>query len=454
MTTKKFVPMTGLDTMTQEEREAYYKAACEYLGLRDDQNLLEYIWLDDGNMGRHLVLYIKSGATDSLREFHGISVVEMKECFGDGFVSFIAKGVKGNRTDIAVGSATTKGLVGRALENAIMTAQTRASRRLTLQLTGGGLLDETEVKTPSELAKANLLTTPVGSIHTAPAVQENASIGKDITASPIICEHANEVPAVCTCSCELCIKNPLCQDSKLKQRDAVTRASNEVVRKAIEDVIVDPPAEGKKRRKRRTVQLEEPKADAPVFDAGGPPNITPSPAQLAAREALERSLPKLVQESPEDKEIREAEERIAALKAKKAAAATPEPIATPQPVTVVVPSSAAVPTLVQATEPPPPTSKPKKDMPTPEQKEAFQTRRFKYTNEILKNAGMKNCEGIGGISFKLRNLVRIMFPGVLEEGGFTVSQWNIFLGYLDENLQQLGPEGLVKLINQKIGAKE
>jgi len=129
MEKQKFVPLTGLDNLSETEKHDYYVNCCAHYGIPAELNLLQFMWLDsnDGTGEKHLVLYAKRGATDLMRGVHGISVDEIKETLGDGFVMFTAKGHdKTGRTDVAVGSANLKGLSGKHLDNALMTAQTRA----------------------------------------------------------------------------------------------------------------------------------------------------------------------------------------------------------------------------------------------------------------------------------------------------------------------------------------
>jgi hypothetical protein len=104
-------------------------------------------------------------------------------------------------------------------------------------------------------------------------------------------------------------------------------------------------------------------------------------------------------------------------------------------------------------EPPPPPRVELKDQPNAEQIKVFKDRLFNYTNIILKQGKMIPCEGIGGIAQKMLFFVKAMFA-TAETKHLTVNQWESFLGFLDEKYAEIGAEGLVKLINQKIGAKE
>src|SRR5258705_13564344 len=69
-----------------------------------------------------------------------------------GLVTFIATGsVPSGRQEMAVGSSYIEGLRGDKKAHGVMTASTRAVRRLTLQFVTGGVLDETEVQAQSDL---------------------------------------------------------------------------------------------------------------------------------------------------------------------------------------------------------------------------------------------------------------------------------------------------------------
>src|SRR5690606_4394457 len=104
----------------------------------------EYITLNG-----KLTLYAKRDATDQLRKIHGVSVeITGREMYGDSIyvVTARARDSQG-RTDEAIGAVSIAGLKGEALANAIMKAETKAKRRVTLSICGLGWLDETEVST-------------------------------------------------------------------------------------------------------------------------------------------------------------------------------------------------------------------------------------------------------------------------------------------------------------------
>lgn len=123
------------------ERVHYYRAVCQSIGVNPLTKPFEYIPLS----GR-LVLYAKKDCTDQLRSLHAVSILEVQpQQIGDLYV-VTAKAADGaGRTDMATGAVHIKGLAGEPLANAMMKAETKAKRRVTLSLCGLGMLDESEV---------------------------------------------------------------------------------------------------------------------------------------------------------------------------------------------------------------------------------------------------------------------------------------------------------------------
>lgn len=413
MSKKKFVPLTSLDNLTDEQKTEYKINACEFFGIPAELNLLEFMRLDSGDSGTHLVLYAKKGATDMLRESRGISVDEIKETLGDGFIMFTAKGHdKTGRTDVAVGAADTKGRSGKALSDAIMTAQTRASRRLTLQFVGGGLLDESEVtNTTTNISSA---TQPLAEIAAPAQLSPNAAPGRDITQEKPLNEAEKRYE-------KAIIKMAFEPDPPFKISPRPVEAPSLKVGDVVQTtegpatVLETGTSVPKKRRRRKSeVVLESPGQNVglPATPANGP-----TEAQAAAAAALAG---------------------VNAVKLAEAAAVVPEPPTT-IPVAIEVPLTPKVEW---------------KDQPSEVQKKDFRERLFNYTNIVLRQGKMIPCEGIGGVERKIALFVKTMFSDAKETKYLTVNQWETFLGYLDEKFKELGAEGLVKLINEKIGAKE
>ena len=132
-----------LKELTPAQRTEYFKAVCESVGLNPLTRPFEYITLNG-----KLTLYARKDATDQLRKLHGVSVqIVSRERIDDVYaVTAKATDVQG-RTDESIGAVAIGSLKGDALCNAIMKAETKAKRRVTLSICGLGMLDEAELET-------------------------------------------------------------------------------------------------------------------------------------------------------------------------------------------------------------------------------------------------------------------------------------------------------------------
>jgi hypothetical protein len=138
------VVITGdLSQLTQAERIGYYARVCQSLGLNPLTRPFDYITLNG-----KLTLYARRDATDQLRKVNGISVTSIRRD-SDPELGLQVVTVEGRdrhgRIDSSIGVVSTKGLTGETLANALMKAETKGKRRMTLSLAGLGWLDETEV---------------------------------------------------------------------------------------------------------------------------------------------------------------------------------------------------------------------------------------------------------------------------------------------------------------------
>ncbi|WP_347243875.1 hypothetical protein [Thermogutta sp.] len=133
-----------LARLSPEQRLTYYKMICESLGLNPLTRPFEYIYLNG-----KLVLYARRDATDQLRRIHRVSITHLEGREEGGlYIVTVTGRLPDGRQDVATGAVPIEGLSGDAKANAIMKAETKAKRRLTLSLCGLGILDETEVDIP------------------------------------------------------------------------------------------------------------------------------------------------------------------------------------------------------------------------------------------------------------------------------------------------------------------
>ena len=190
--------MGDLSKLTEEQRVDYYLTTCKSLGLNPLTKPFLYLILN-GKM----VLYATRDCTDQLRKINGVSVTELLESTQENVFIIKAKGMdKTGRTDAATGAVNIGGLKGDSLANAIMKAETKAKRRLTLSICGLGMLDETEVESipGASIVEANVTQTVTdpkpAPVKTAkPTPPPKATIPVEAPTKPPVPKETPKAPA-------------------------------------------------------------------------------------------------------------------------------------------------------------------------------------------------------------------------------------------------------------------
>lgn len=156
-----------LAQLTPEQRLNYYKSVCDTLGLNPLTKPFDYIVLDN-----KLVLYARKDCTEQLRKRYNISLrIRSREAV-EGVYTVIARASlpANKRVDEAMGAVPleitrdgkTVPLTAIGKANAMMKAETKAKRRVTLSICGLGIMDESELETvfelppPSEIIERNV----------------------------------------------------------------------------------------------------------------------------------------------------------------------------------------------------------------------------------------------------------------------------------------------------------
>ena len=130
-----------LSKLSTQDRLFYYTKVCESVGLNPLTRPFDYLVLNN-----RTVLYAKRDATDQLRKIHGVSVtIKSRENLEGVYIVTANAKDKNGREDESTGAVNITGLKGEQLANALMKAETKAKRRVTLSICGLGMLDETEV---------------------------------------------------------------------------------------------------------------------------------------------------------------------------------------------------------------------------------------------------------------------------------------------------------------------
>jgi len=154
-----------LSKLTPAQRVSYYQATCKSLGLNPLTRPFDYLVLN-GKM----ILYARRDATDQLRAIKGISItITKRETINEVYV-VTAQASEGGRTDESTGVVSMKGLSGDALANAMMKAESKAKRRVTLSIVGLGMSDETEVETIPQAKKVEVDTQTGEILESSPFV--------------------------------------------------------------------------------------------------------------------------------------------------------------------------------------------------------------------------------------------------------------------------------------------
>jgi hypothetical protein len=140
---EKIVIGGDLAGLNAAQRAEYYGAVCRSLGLNPLTKPFEYL-----NLNGKLRLYALRDCADQLRRLHGISIyIANRERLSDIYVVTARAKDHHGREDESTGAVTVGNLKGDELANALMKAETKAKRRVTLSIAGLGWLDETELET-------------------------------------------------------------------------------------------------------------------------------------------------------------------------------------------------------------------------------------------------------------------------------------------------------------------
>lgn len=407
MAKKNLVIQHDLSKLTEIQVAEYLRDVSAFIGLDPDLNGLDTIWMDNENgPGRSLVVYARRGTAEILRENMGIQVSSLDNKEVNGSIVFTAAGKnKDGRQEIATGSKFIGGLTGKTHDNAIMTASTRALRRLTMQFTKLGILDESEIESvhnaaPNPAAGAELAGSPAV-IPPAPAVVNNAP-GKDVTPTPSIAEvYAEGAKALAA------MPNPI---------PLVT---------SIPDIPATP-------------------APAPVISAPAPvaaaKEVAPAPRRAPRTRKNTVSMdvePEVVNAPVPAAPVSYPSSSMAAV----AASIPPAPPVAPQP----APAPVAAPVAVPAAG----TSVPNQgtgflDQPTEAQMADYRKRVSVYTNEL------PSSENMGSVQ-KMRAFITKMSGTPPQQ--MTTDQWEEMLSWFESFVERNQVKGLVKYINDSLGVK-
>ena len=149
---ERVVMQGDLAKLSPEQRVTYYHSVCKSIGLNPFTRPFDYISLNG-----KLTLYAKKDATEQLRQLKHISIVSLEGRIIDDLYIVTAKATTPDgRIDQATGAVTLGHLKGDAKANAIMKAETKAKRRVTLSIGGMGWTDESELESMPDATRADV----------------------------------------------------------------------------------------------------------------------------------------------------------------------------------------------------------------------------------------------------------------------------------------------------------
>jgi hypothetical protein len=236
-----------LAELNAAQRAEYYAAVCRSLGLNPLTKPFEYLTLNG-----KLRLYALRDCADQLRRLHGISIyIANRERMNDIYVVTARAKDRQGREDESTGAVPLGNLRGDALANALMKAETKAKRRVTLSIAGLGWLDETELD-----------TIPQGPHAAVPPEESQASEEPPAEAHPTADQVSSLVEMARSCGVDLTSFGnhmrrlmQLAEDTKITKkflRESMTMAQyevawqhyNEVLKQHVEEDVSDDPAAG------------------------------------------------------------------------------------------------------------------------------------------------------------------------------------------------------------------
>ncbi|MFA5696367.1 MAG: hypothetical protein WC917_02875 [Bacilli bacterium] len=186
-----------LSSLSPLQKVEYYNHFCNSLGLNAATKPFQIIKFQ----GKE-ILYATKDATEQLRKIHGVSIMNLDKLFqNDLYIVTVTAQDKNGRQDVATGVVSIANLKGETLANAIMKAESKAKRRVTLSICGLGMLDDSETDTIGAYKKVDVTTGEVietKAISSAPSVPEYSKEDILVAATKSIdgCKTEDELKSV------------------------------------------------------------------------------------------------------------------------------------------------------------------------------------------------------------------------------------------------------------------
>lgn len=166
---EKVILGNDLSSLSPIEKVQYVKSICSTLGLNPVTKPIQLMKFQ----GKEIPYFTKD-ATEQLRKLNRVSINRLESKIEEGIYIVTAyarisefkdintgSSISPYREDSSTGVVVTANLKGDALANAMMKAETKAKRRVTLSICGLGFIDECEVESIPGAIKTEIIDNPV-----------------------------------------------------------------------------------------------------------------------------------------------------------------------------------------------------------------------------------------------------------------------------------------------------
>jgi len=191
-----------LGKLSPSDKVKYLSKVCDSVGLNPVTRPIQLI-----NFQGKEIPYCTKDATEQLRKLNKVSItnIESKILNESVYVVTATATTPDNRQDSSTGVVSILGLKGDALGNAMMKAETKAKRRVTLSICGLGFMDESELDTMPTAKRVDLndtynnLSSNNNKLELKDKDRNEDDQCKEYTESPMD-EHLREIQACKTSS--------------------------------------------------------------------------------------------------------------------------------------------------------------------------------------------------------------------------------------------------------------
>lgn len=157
-----FLIRADINSMNEEQISNYIRKLCELVAINPITRPFD-IMLQGGKK----VIYANKGCAEQLRNIWGISIRIVKREVIDGVYTVTVAAQMGDRVDESTGCVWIEGLKGEARANAMMKAETKGKRRVTLSICGLNMPDDSEVDSIPGAKRGVLQAKPVDKLSQA-----------------------------------------------------------------------------------------------------------------------------------------------------------------------------------------------------------------------------------------------------------------------------------------------